>query len=92
MRGFTTAIPRVSFARKYVLILCSLQSARKLKQSEAAALLAGPVSFEVKCCTSYGCTAFAQHRAHMDLFPVVDELIHIPFAEAFQAEFEKTFY
>lgn len=45
---------------------------RKLKQLEAAALLAGPVSFEVKCFTSCGCTAFAQHRAPMDLFLVED--------------------
>lgn len=72
-----------------MLILCSLQSARKLKQLEAAALLAGPISFEVKCFASYGCTAFAQLRAHMDLF-LADKPIHIPFAEAFKAGLEKT--
>lgn len=72
-------------------ILCSLQSARKLKHPEAAALLAGPLSFGFKCFTSDGCTAFAQHRAYIDFF-LVDKFIHITFAEAFKAELEKTFY
>lgn len=72
-----------------MLILCSWQSTRKLKQLEAAVLLARPISFEVKCFTS--CTALAQHRAHMDLF-LVDKPIHVSFAEAFKAELEKTFY
>lgn len=85
------AILRVSFASKLMLILCSLQSAGKLKQLEAAALLAGPVSFEGKGFPSYGCTAFAQHRAHMDLF-LVDKPMHIPFAKGFKAKLEKTFY